>query len=99
MMENSCCNKVFRNVFFLIVILCLCPCYVWGQNIVVEEFKLQENDVIINPIQDSNGDDCALIKVETTEKGFSFEASAYGVTKVDGSRDNEIWVYVSGGEN
>ena len=99
MMEKSCCNKVFKNWFFLIVILCLCPCYIWGQNIVVEEFKLQENGVLINPIQDSNGDDCAIIKVETTEKGFSFEASAYGVTKVDDSRDNEIWVYVSGGEN
>lgn len=99
MMEYKCSKKVcWQTLFFLLLAISL-SIRASGQSIVVEEFKLLENDVMVNPIQDSNGEDCALIKVETSEKGFSFEASAYGITKVDKSKDNEIWVYVSDKEN
>lgn len=96
---NSCNRRINRQSLFVLLFLSLCSLRCFGQNIVVEEFRQLENDVMVNPIQDSNGEDCALIKIETTEKGFSFEASAYGVTKVDNSHDNEIWLYVSDREN
>ena len=65
----------------------------------VAKFEYLENDVMINDVIDSNGNPCALIKVETTQKGFKFEASSYGVTKVDENHNGEIWVYVSDKEN
>ena len=43
---------------------------------------------------DQNGERCALIKVETKAKGFSFDVGMMGVTKVEEQHAGEIWVYV-----
>ncbi|MCQ2344651.1 MAG: leucine-rich repeat protein [Paludibacteraceae bacterium] len=42
---------------------------------------------------------CALIKVQTTLKGFVFDGGSIGVESVDDSRSDEIWVYVPAGLN
>ena len=43
---------------------------------------------------DQNNERCALIKVETTEKGFNFNVGILGVWEVDENHVGEIWVYV-----
>ena len=44
-------------------------------------------------VKDQNGNLCALIKVETTQKGFTFEVGILGVTSTV-EKPGEIWVYV-----
>jgi formylglycine-generating enzyme required for sulfatase activity len=69
-----------------------------AQNIIVQSFQLDEMDLTANTtgsiVYDLNGDKCALIKVETTQKGFTFDGGMLGVMKVDDSHVGEIWVYV-----
>lgn len=64
----------------------------------VTEFYLAETDQTANlpgtEQYDQNGQKCALIKVETTQKGFSFDVGIMGVTKVEEDHTGEIWVYV-----
>ena len=43
---------------------------------------------------DQNGDKCALIKVQTTQKGFIFDVGSAGITKVDDKHTGEIWLWV-----
>ena len=91
-----------RMVFSVLCawLVCLYASAQGNGKIIVTNFECLDNDVIINnDVFDSNGNPCALIKVETTQKGFKFEASSYGVTKVDDSHDGEIWVFVSDKEN
>ena len=44
-------------------------------------------------VHDQNGNVCALIKVETTQKGFTFDVGVLGVVSVV-EQPAEIWVYV-----
>lgn len=73
-----------------------------AQNISVKDFYYAENDLTARyhgtAVEDQNGNMCALIKVETTEKGlWSFDVGALGVTKTEmqnALHPAEIWVYV-----
>lgn len=73
-----------------------------AQNISVKDFYYAENDLTARyhgtSVEDQNGNVCALIKVETTEKGlWFFDVGALGVTKTEmqnASHPAEIWVYV-----
>jgi len=69
-----------------------------AQNISVTRFYLAENDLTANSrkteVFDQNGDRCALIRVQTTMKGFHFDVGSSGVQKVDESHVGEVWVYV-----
>jgi formylglycine-generating enzyme required for sulfatase activity len=69
-----------------------------AQSIVVQSFQLDEFDLTANTAEttvfDQNGEKCALIKVETTQHGFTFDGGMLGVAKVDESHNGEIWVYV-----
>lgn len=71
-----------------------------AQNISVASFSLLENDLTANTqgtiVYDQNGEKCALIKVETTQTGFSFDAGSLGVRKTE-QHPAEIWVYVPEG--
>lgn len=71
-----------------------------AQNISVASFSLLENDLTANTagtmVLDQNGEKCALIKVETTQTGFTFDAGSLGVTKTE-QHTAEIWVYVPAG--
>jgi formylglycine-generating enzyme required for sulfatase activity len=83
----------------LLTLLCLFLLFpLAAQNIVVQSFQLDESDLTANTagsiVYDQNGEKCALIKVETMQRGFSFDGGMLGVAKVEEGHNGEIWVYV-----
>ena len=68
-----------------------------AQEMSVKSFYLAENDLTANTpgtmVYDQNGNVCALIKVESTLDGFSFDVGTLGVSEVK-RVGGEIWVYV-----
>lgn len=69
----------------------------FSQTLAVESFYLAESDLTANlpgtQVLDQNGNVCALIKLESTQKGFSFDVGVLGVTETV-ERTAETWVYV-----
>ena len=68
-----------------------------AQNMKVLEFRLLENDLTAN-IQgtskvDQNGETAALIKIQTPERGFSFDGGMQGIVASE-EHTGEIWLYV-----
>ncbi len=76
-----------------------------AQSIQVSDFHYDEFDTAANTsgtafIDPNNGNKCALIKVHTTQRGFTFDVGALGVAKTEpqgGSHPTQIWVYVPQG--
>lgn len=75
-----------------------------AQNMSVASFKMDEADQTANvsPTMwtDINGDKCALIKIATTQRNFSFDVGALGVTHTEwqnSEHPGEIWLYVPNG--
>ena len=73
-----------------------------AQDISVSAFYYDEKDLTANHagtiVEDQNGDKCALIRVQTTQKGFHFDVGSLGVQKIeDQGHPGEIWVYVPQG--
>ena len=71
-----------------------------AQNITVKSFKALTNDMTAASREgrrvDQNGEVAALIKVVTTQQGFTFEGGALGI--VDTRQENgEVWVWVPRG--
>ncbi len=66
----------------------------------IVEFKPDENDLTPNTagtiVLDQNGSKCALIKIETTEFGFSFDVGSLGVVKTE-QHTGEVWLYIPEG--
>ena len=67
----------------------------------IASFELVNNDMTANldgtMVLDRNGDKAALIKIETTEKDFSFNVGSLGIERIEWQNENhpaEIWVYV-----
>ena len=84
------------KTFFLFLLLG-CSMAMSAQNITVADFKLRESDMTAASLEgrriDQNGQPAALIRIETTEKGFVFEAGALGI--VDSKQETgEVWVWV-----
>ena len=71
--------------------------FVQAQELSVQHFYLAETDITANTpgtmVEDQNGNVCALIKVETTIDGFSFDVGTLGVWQVQ-RVGGEMWVYV-----
>lgn len=88
--------KQLLSILFSII-FCI---QVGAQSISVASFSLLENDLTANTagttVLDQNGEKCALIKVETTQTGFTFDVGSLGVVKTE-QRTAEIWVYVPAG--
>ena len=86
-----------RIATFVALVLGLLSLEAGEQNLAVESFVLAETDLTANmegtAVRDQNGEICALIKVETTQKGFTFDVGILGVTSVV-EKTGEIWVYV-----
>ena len=84
-------KKCFLLFLFYLAIFPAC-----GQ-IAVESFRLLETDLtaITNGTQetDQNNDVAALIKIVTTQQGFTFDNGMLGIVKVV-QKPAEIWVYV-----
>ena len=82
--------------FFAVFSFILLSLDVNGQNISVSSFKLIENDLTANTTgtmeSDQNGETAALIKVVTSETGFSFDGGMVGIVKTK-QEVGEIWVY------
>lgn len=72
-----------------------------AQGIAVSSFTLNEADLTANQqgtiVFDQNGNKCALIRIQTTQKGFTFDVGSLGVQKVDDNKTGEIWLYVPAG--
>jgi uncharacterized protein (TIGR02145 family) len=70
-----------------------------AQHISVESFKKLENDMdarVHHAKKDQNGEVAALIKIVTTETGFSFDGGSLGIVATE-QKVAEIWVYVPRG--
>ena len=71
-----------------------------AQDIKVTDFYMAEHDLKARnaeAVYDQNGNKCALIRVQTTAKGFHFDVGSLGVQKVEDNHPSEIWVYVPHG--
>ncbi|MBD5342966.1 MAG: hypothetical protein HDR93_06945 [Bacteroides sp.] len=82
----------------LIILLLTCFSHiVWGQSISISSFRDMPDDITAvthgTTVIDQNGEKCALIKVETTQTGFSFDVGSLGVVKT-AYKPGEVWVYV-----
>ena len=91
-------NFVFHKRLAIIAIAILFSAFIHAQKISVSRFILAESDLTAQnrntSVEDQNGDKCALIRIQTTQKGFSFDVGSAGVQKVDYNHVGEIWVYV-----
>jgi uncharacterized protein (TIGR02145 family) len=68
-------------------------------DISVKSFRKLESDLdarVHHPLNDQNGDICAIIKVVTTQSGFLFDGGTMGIVKTV-PKNAEIWVYVPWG--
>ena len=87
-----------KSTFMIILILLLfLPARIEAQDISVTNFSLAEHDLTATgreAVLDQNGDKCALIRVQTTQKGFQFDVGSAGITKVDDKHVGEIWLWV-----
>lgn len=84
-----------RSLLLLVALLAFLEAF--AQNISVKSFKALPTDLTASSKDckriDQNGAVAALIKVVTTEKGFTFEAGALGIVDVR-QEAGEIWVWV-----
>ncbi len=87
--------------WFVFLLSFLSVCFVQAQDISVVKFQKLENDLdarVNAPVLDQNGQKCALLKVVTIEKGFTFDVGQLGVVKTL-YKPAEVWVYVPKGVN
>ena len=72
----------------------------FGQNISISSFKLLDKDLTANTAGtmevDQNGETAALIKVVTTQTGFTFDGGSLGIVKTK-QTPGEVWVYIPRG--
>ncbi|MGF1564250.1 MAG: PEGA domain-containing protein [Flavobacteriales bacterium] len=88
-----------QRFFTLLIFLSLAGMVTAQSGLAVSGFQLLANDMTarsLNPERDANGELTALIKVETTATGFSFDGGSLGIVKVV-SKPAEYWVYVPAG--
>ena len=85
----------------MLVLLLLTSLTIYSQGIAVEKFEAAPEDLTANlqgtQVLDQNGDVCALIRIQTIQKGFVFDVGVLGITKTDDNKVGEIWVYVPKG--
>ena len=86
-------KKIILLAIFLPIMLSAFP-----QGIAVKTFRLLENDLTARTqsVLDQNGEKCALIKVVTTETGFSWDVGMAGIVKTE-RKTGEYWLYVPWG--
>lgn len=100
-LQNYMTNRILCSLFLLVI-----SGIAYGQKakMAVESFELVDTDItsIMNDSErlDQNGDKCALIKIQTTEKGFAFDVGSLGVVETvfqNSEHPGEIWLYVPNG--
>lgn len=90
-------NLISVNKYLILLVFTLIFEGLFAQQMSVKSFKRAINDLEAtlkgSEVFDQNGDRCALIKIKTTEQGFSFENGVLGIQKVR-YEVGEVWVYV-----
>lgn len=93
---------VIMRIIFIIISLFVIDAS--AQSMSVAGFTFDEMDMTANMEPnieyDQNGEKCALIKIQTTQKNFMFDVGSLGVTKVVAQNEahpGEIWLYVPEG--
>ena len=85
---------------YLIIWLILCAIISNAQSISISSFKLLDTDLTANTAgtmeMDQNGETAALIKVVTTQTGFTFDGGSLGIVKTK-QTPGEVWVYIPRG--
>lgn len=87
-----------KRILFLLSLLISLSFSTFSQ-ISIKSFELLETDLDAStyyPKKDFNRKTCAIIKVFTTQTGFSFENGSLGIVATE-QKPAEIWVYVSEG--
>ena len=82
----------------MLTLLCLSvPIQMMAQGMKVVDFKLLENDLTANTRgtekMDQNGERSALIKIQTPERGFTFDGGSLGIVATE-EHAGELWLYV-----
>lgn len=89
-----------KSLSITIIFFVACSISAISQNISVSSFKLLDTDLTANTKGtselDQNGETSALIKIVTTETGFSFDCGMLGIVKTK-QTPGEIWVYLPRG--
>jgi Uncharacterized conserved protein len=89
-----------KKIYLSLLLCILFAVNGFPQSISVKSFRLLENDLTANTAgtmeKDQNGETAALIKVVTTQMGFSFDCGSMGVVRTL-QKPSEIWVYVPRG--
>ena len=87
--------------YILLTFILLAFIGVSAQSISVNSFRSLPMDMTASSLEgkriDQNGDVAALIKVVTTQTGFTFEGGTLGIVDTK-QRNGEIWVWVPRGE-
>lgn len=82
---------------FTILILLTCSLLTHAQELSVKSFHLAETDLTAmtagTKVDDQNGNPCALVKLETTIDGFTFDVGVLGIRETR-RVGGEIWIYV-----
>lgn len=85
-------KKIFLSIAFVLTAVAL-----GAQSLSVESFRLLETDLTANTAgtmkRDQNGDVAALIRIVTSETGFTFENGMMGIVASE-QKTGEVWVYV-----
>ena len=85
---------------FIFALMTLSILQMVAQSVTVTDFYLDESDPTANlrgtTVLDRNGEKCALIKIETTKTGFTYDVGYQGVQDTK-QRTGQIWVYVPQG--
>ncbi len=90
---------MFQRIFLILASFFLLFICTNAQQISVKSFRALPNDMDARqnyPEKDLNGDLCAIIKIATLEKGFSFDIGSLGITKTE-QKDGEIWIWIPHG--
>lgn len=89
-----------NKALYIISILILTYQAAGAQNLSITSFAVAENDLTaMNSTTrrvDQNGNRCALLKIETTETGLSFDTGMIGIVDIE-YHPGEIWIYVPKG--
>ena len=89
-----------KKRLYIVYFVVLFTSIVCAQNISVTTFKLLDTDLTANTTGtmelDQNGETAALIKVVTTQTGFTFDGGSLGIVKTK-QTPGEVWVYIPRG--
>lgn len=98
MTPNTHITALARKLSILLLSLCAIMLSSRAQTISVVGFRLDVTDLTAQNtdtrVFDQNGEVCALVRVLTTQKGFSFDVGSAGVQEIDDNHHGEIWVYI-----